>query len=203
MTKRRIRWTGILGTNGVLESHFDDGRETSSVRVASEWCVDDRASACSIPSWRLVYRHDADGGSLAGTKEALFDAVRRGFPLRLAWGFETQVDGRAITVEHSAEPVFVTIMNGADLFAQLPEHIAQASYFQPDKALFDNPAVMWRGLLGTNGNFDAVLVDRATGREVRRLPQRAAVAWFALAPAEACSPPPLKLAVPGGVRKSP
>jgi hypothetical protein len=198
-----LRWTGLLGTSGVLESHFDDGRDASTHQVASEWCIDDRASACATPAWRLVYRHDADGRALSGTKEALFDSVRRGYPLRLSWGFEASVEGRTIAVEHSAEPAFVTIMNGGDLFAQLPEHIAQASYFEPEKALFENPSVMWRGLLGTNGAFDAVFVDRATGREVRRLPQRAGVAWFALAPAEACAPPPLELAVPGGVRRSP
>jgi hypothetical protein len=203
MPEGRIRWTGILGTNGVLESHFDDGQETSSVRVANEWCVDERASACATPAWRLVYRHDADGQAIEGTKEALFDSVRRGYPLRLAWGFEASVEGRSISVEHSAEPVFVTITNGADLFAQLPEHIAQSSYFEPEKALFENPSVMWRGLLGTNGAFDAVFVDRATGREVRRLPQRAGVAWFALAPAEACAPDPLDLSIPAGVRRAP
>jgi hypothetical protein len=192
----------VLGTNGRLESHFDDGSETNAVRVASEWCIDERASACATPRYRLVYRHDADGTDVEGSKESLFEAVRRGYPLRLAWGFEAVVEGRTITVEHSAEPVFVTIMNGSELFAQLPEHIAQASYFEPEKALFDDPSVMWRGLLGTNGAFDAVFVDRATGNEVRRLPQRAGVAWFALSPEPACAPPPLTLAVPSGVRRA-
>ena len=203
MPKGRMRWTGLLGTNGSLESHFDDGSETNAVRVASEWCVDERASACATPRYRLVYRHDADGRALEGAKESLFEAVRRGYPLSLAWGFEAVVEGRTITVEHSAEPVFVTIMNGSELFAQLPEHIAQTSYFEPEKALFDDPSVMWRGLLGTNGAFDAVFVDRATGKEVRRLPQRAGVAWFALSPEPACAPPPLTLAVPGGARRAP
>ena len=199
-----LRWTGLLGTNGVLESHFDDGSDPSTHRVASEWCVDERASACAIPAWRLVYRHNADGQAMEGTKEALFDSVRRGYPLRIAWGFEGSVEGRTIEVEHSAEPVFVTIMNGGDLLRSFPSTSRSRSYFEPEKALFENPSVMWRGLLGTNGTFDAVFVDRATGREVRRLPQRAGVAWFALAPAEeACAPPPLNLAVPGGVRRAP
>ncbi len=88
-----LRWTGLLGTNGVLESHFDDGSDPSTHRVASEWCVDERASACAIPAWRLVYRHDADGQAMEGTKEALFDSVRRGYPLRIAWGFEGSVEG--------------------------------------------------------------------------------------------------------------
>jgi hypothetical protein len=159
-----------------------------------------RIAACS-PQWRLAYRHDADGHPLAGSKPALFDAVRRGYPLRLAWGFSREAE-RAIRLEHTAEPVFVSLIDDRELVVQVPEHIGQAAYHDVDKALFDRPSVMWRGLLATTGVFDAAFVDRATGAEVRRLPQRAAVAWFAYAPADACSPPPLTLAVPGGVRRA-
>jgi hypothetical protein len=37
--------------------------------------------------------------------------------------------------------------------------------------------------------------------ELRRLAQRARIAWFALAPEPACAPPPLELAVAGGVAR--
>jgi hypothetical protein len=62
---------------------------------------------------------------------------------------------------------------------------------------------MWRGLMGTDGSFDAVYVDRATGREVRRLPLRAGIAWFVLAPEPVCAQAPLVLAEAGGVRRAP
>ncbi|MGH8252238.1 MAG: hypothetical protein ACREVI_16365 [Steroidobacteraceae bacterium] len=157
--------------------------------------------SCSA-EWRLAYRHDADGRLLAGSRQALVDAVRRGAPLRLAWGFATGPGKQAVTVEHAAEPVFVTVMNGEQVFAQLPEHIGQASYSDPSAARFDRPSVMWRGLLGTDGSFDAVFVDRATGEVVRRFPQRAGVAWFAALPPPGCdAQAPLRLAVPGGVRR--
>lgn len=193
------RWTGLLGTTGTLAGHFSDGVEIPTVKVPSTWCV----AACPPPTWRLVYHHDADGKSLAGTKEALFDAVRRGYEIRFAWGASIAGPNGALSVEHSAEPAFVTIMNGSELFVQLPEHIAQASYVDPVKAVFEVPSVMWRGLMGTNGSFDAVYVDRATGKEVRRLPQRARIAWFALAPEPACAAAPIPLAVPGGVQRVP
>lgn len=197
----RQRWSGLVGTNGVLESHFDDGSEPRSVRVRSEWCVDPRATACHATQWRLVYRHDADGNALAGSKARLFDAVRRGQPIRLAWGMGATRDGERVSVEHAADPEFVTIANGVEVVAQLAEHIGQRSYNDPEGARFDDPAVMWRGIMSTRGTFDAVLVDRATGKEVRRLPQRAGIAWFGYAPAPACDPPPLEFAVPGGVRR--
>ena len=201
MPPGRERWTGLLGTNGMLEGHFDDGSDPTSTRVRTTWCVDSRAAAC-MPQWRLVYRHDADGRAIAGTRQALLDAVRRGAALRIAWGFSQVSDGQEVSAEHVAEPVFVTIMKGEHVFAQLPEHIGQESYVDPARARFDQPSVMWRGLMGSDGSFDAVLVDRATGKEVRRLPQRAGLAWFAQSPAPGCeSQEPLKLAVPGGARR--
>ncbi|MND09586.1 hypothetical protein D3C83_330400 [compost metagenome] len=58
--------------------------------------------------------------------------------------------------------------------------------------------------MGTDGTFDAVYVDRATGKEVRRFPQRAGLAWFAQLPSSACPmQAPLELASPGGVRAVP
>lgn len=86
---------------------------------------------------------------------------------------------------------------------QLAEHIAQTSYFDPAKGAFDSPSVMWRGLMGSTGSLDAVYVDRATGKEVRRLPQKAGIAWFALGSDEAsCDGSALTLAVPGGVKRA-
>ena len=200
MPAGRQRWTGLLGTNGRLESHFDDGSAPAVATVRSTWCVDPRAVSCA-PEWRLVYRHDADGKPLAGSKDALLAAVRSGAALRFAWGFAATSAGQPVSVEHVAEPVFVSVMRGEHVFVQLPEHIAQASYLDPAKARFDQAAVMWRGLMGTDGTFDAVMVDRATGKEVRRLPQRAGLAWFAqLAPAGCTAQPALELAVPGGAR---
>jgi hypothetical protein len=201
------RWSGIIGTNGFLESHFGDGTEPRQVKMGSTWCVDARAAAC-MPQWRLLYRHGPDGAPIDGSKRALVDAVRRGAPLRLAWGIETKLGARHLTLEHTAEPVFLSVIDGDEVFVQLPEHIGQAAYHEKDKARFDKPGVMWRGLMGSDGTFDAVFVDRATGQEVRRLPQRAGIAWFAELPAPECdaaqgpiTQAPVTLAIPNGVQR--
>lgn len=172
-----------------------------SALVLAGWPPATQAPACA-PEWRLVYRHDADGKPLTGARTALLDAVRRGAPVRFLWGFSaTGPGGKPIMVEHAAEPVFLTIMGGEHVFVQLPEHIAQASYFDAAAARFDTPSVMWRGLMGSDGTFDAVYVDRATGKEVRRFPQRVGLSWFAEQPPPGCpAQAPLELAVPGGVR---
>lgn len=153
--------------------------------------------------WMLVYRHDADGNPISGSKQELLDAVRRGAPIRFAWGFSIERDGGTLTVEHAAEPVFLSIIDGAEVVVQLPEHIAQAAYHDASSALFDDPAVMWRGLMTTQGVFNAVWVNRATGEEMRRHAQRAGLAWFAFQAADPdARQPPLELAVPGGVRRA-
>lgn len=196
----RRRWSAILGSTGTLTGHFDDGSAPTSTPVRSTWCLDPRAVSCA-PQWTMVYRHDADGRALEGTKQVLLDAVRRGAPLRVAWGFAAGTPDAPVSVEHTADPVFVTIMEGEHVFVQLPEHIAQASYHQAAAARFDRPGVMWRGLMGSDGTFDAAMVDRGSGAEVRRLPQRAGLAWFAEMPPPICeAQAPLRLAVPGGAR---
>lgn len=56
MPAKRKRWTGLIGTNGVLESNFDDGEETQPARVRSEWCVDPRAACAYAPETFCVGR---------------------------------------------------------------------------------------------------------------------------------------------------
>lgn len=158
-----------------------------------------RVSESGSPTWRLVYRHDADGGHLSGSKADLLAAIRAGAPVRIAWGVSVERDGRSLSVEHSADPVFLSIVNQSEVVVQLPEHIAQRSYVDDVSPGFDSPAVMWRGLMSTNGTFDAVWVDRATGTEVRRSSQKAGLAWFAWRSDGEDAQASLELAVPGGV----
>jgi hypothetical protein len=49
MPAKRKRWTGLIGTNGVLEGNFDDGEVAPRAQVRSEWCVDPRAACAYAP----------------------------------------------------------------------------------------------------------------------------------------------------------
>lgn len=192
-----VRWTGSLGTNGILESAFDPSAgEPRQIKLATKWCANVPRDCSS--AWRLAYEHDRDGKPLAGSKDALFDAVHRGYPVRITWGLRTS-DGK-ISVEHSSDTVFVTIMNGQEVVAQLPEHSSQSSYWNPKEASFDNAGVLWRAMMSTSGDFDAVWVDRGTGKETKHFPQRARMRWQVFAPPAECETAAApELAVAGGV----
>ncbi|GAB5415656.1 MAG: hypothetical protein Cons2KO_32590 [Congregibacter sp.] len=169
-------WRGSLGSDGTLEGRYSDNAEfPSDLHSRITWC----SALGGARPWVLLYKNSLDGQSLAGSKEALFAAIRSGQPIQVAWGFKASRNEESIAVEHLASPVFLSIVNEQEVSAQLPEHIAQQHYADIDSALFDDPAVMWRGLVTTTGSFDAIWVNRATGKTVRRYPQRAAFSWYA------------------------
>ncbi len=189
-------WRGSMGSNGRFEGLDENGRKfPEDIRSRIRWCM----AGNTAPSWALLYRNGPDGEAIAGSKDALFAAIRSGQPIQIAWGFSAERNGDTISIEHLAEPVFLSIINGSDVVAQLPEHVAQLAYVNPDRALFgDDPGTLWRGLMTTKGVFDAVWVNRGTGEMVRRYPQRAAMSWFAPAAPLLNTP---TIAVPGGVRR--
>lgn len=164
-------WHGLIGTTGVLQGRFERTGPVTATNVRSVWCS-------AAPAWRPVYRSGRNGESLAGSKQALLDAIRAGLPIRIGWGLEFEIDGDTRSVEHVAVPDFLTVVNGTDVVAQLPEHIAQQSYVDSAKSRFDDGAVLWRGLLSSTGQFDAIWVNRASGDVVRRMPQRAQLTWY-------------------------
>ncbi len=170
-------WHGLISSDGVLQGRLE-GEETASRRqVMTVWCPSESA-APSSPEWISVYRSGIRGEALSGSKDALLKAVRAGNPIRVGWGLKRERDGVVRSVEHTADPVFLTIVDETDIVVQLPEHVAQQSYWDMDKAFFDDASVMWRGVISTKGTFDAIWVNRATGELVRRSPQRAMFTWY-------------------------
>jgi len=183
-----VTWRGLLGSDGSLDGAFSDGRPIpGGARVAIRWCTT-APEPESDP--RIVFVNTMDGAPEQGSVAALIDAIRAGSSVQVGWGFEITARGRRYQVEHVAAPVFTSIIDGTQVVVQLPEHIAQQSYVDEATARFDSASVMWRGLLSTSGAFDAVLVDRATGAVVRRIPQRARMVWF-VSPAAGAGRAPL------------
>lgn len=190
-----VTWRGLLGSDGSLAGAFSDGRPIpGGARVAIRWCSTAREPD-SDP--QIVYVNSMEGTAEQGSVAALIDAIRAGRSVQVGWGFEITARERRYQVEHVAAPVFTSIIDGTQVVVQLPEHIAQRSYVDEATARFDSASVMWRGLLSTSGAFDAVLVDRATGVVVRRIPQRARMVWFV---GRATGSGGAPLSTPNGVR---
>ena len=113
--------------------------------------------------WRLVYEHDAEGKKVSGNKATLKEAIRNGKPVRVYFG-----GGR---VEHASDAYFLTIFQ-EEVFAQIEEIHSQHPSTEPLGVFFREPGQRWRAIIGTNGQF-AALMD---GGEPRT---RSSVArWF-------------------------
>lgn len=136
-------------------------------------------SACA--EWQLLYKNDREGQAIEGRIDDLIDAVRRGLPIRIAWGAARSNQPNSY-VEHVAEADFVTVASGQHVFVQIPEHIGQTSYWDTEFQDFNTPQVVWRGLLSTTGRFMAVFYNRSSGETIRRLPQKVVMSWYADVP---------------------
>lgn len=167
-------WHGLIGSNGVLQGRFAEREAVGRRNVHMLWC----SNRVPNPAWASVYRSGLNGEALEGSRDRLLSAIRAGQPIRIGWGMGRTRDGVRRSVEHVVAPDFVTITNESDVVAQLPEHIAQRSYWDADNAFFENGSVMWRGQVSTTGTFDAIWVDRGSGETVRRMPQRAVFTWY-------------------------
>ena len=153
--------------------------------------------ACRVPSWRFLFRNDARGNDAGGSRRHLLDALRRGSPLRVAWG-STEPDGRSVV--EFADVGFTSLMNGRDLVVQFQPAFIQTDYLDPAKAALRRPPLEWHGLMSTDGRFDAVMLDLQGDTVFRRLAQRTPMSWYALAPDPTCDDRPIpELAPPGAI----
>jgi hypothetical protein len=140
-------------------------------------------------AWSPVFKHDPQGRPLAGDKQQLIDAVRRGLSVHLAWGVRHPQDSTR-SVEQTALPVFLTVVDASEVFVQVAEHLAIADYWARESQGIADPRVTWAAVLGTTGTFNALWYNRATGELIRQLPQRVTITWYVEGrPATTASPP--------------
>jgi hypothetical protein len=141
-----------------------------------------------------VFANDARGRDVLGSREALLAAIRRGSPVRVGWSESSSSE--KWSVEEFSDAGFTSIMGGRDVVAQLDPALIQTNYVDATKAGLRSPAVEWHALMSTDGRFEAVMVDRETGKTARRLVQRTRMHWYVFAPPPDCDrreailPPP-------------
>ena len=141
----------------------------------------------------FVFANDGQGRDVQGSRDALLAAIRRGSPVRVGWSEASSAEGWS--VEEFSDAGFTNIMGGRDVVAQLEPALIQTNYVDPRKAGLRSPAVEWHAIMSTDGRFEAVMIERETGRTTRRLVQRTRMNWYVFAlPADCDSreaiPPP-------------
>ena len=152
---------------------------------------------CGPSAWIMVFRNDTLGRDAGGKRDDLLNALRRGSPIRVAWG---ELTPEGTSVVEFAEPIFTNLMGERDVVVQLPMALIQTDYVYATKALLRSPPLEWRALMSTDGRFDAIMTDRETGKIVRRLQQRAVMTWYAFGPPPGCDDRPVPpLAIRRGV----
>ena len=169
-----IEWRASMGTTGRVEGAFSNGQKMRSIPARIYWC----AAVTPDPVWTPVYKNGLNGEPLEGSKDDLLAAIRAGQPIQIGWGMARELNGAPVSIEHLAEPLFIRIGDDSNVVVQLPEHVAPKNYRGRESEFFGDSAALWRGLLSTNGTFDAVWANRTTGEVIRRSPQRAVMTWY-------------------------
>lgn len=132
------------------------------------------------PSWRLVFQNDLNGRTIYGSRVALANALKRGSPIRVAWG-EKMEDG-SNDVEF-ATPDFTSLINDSDVVVQFPMSMIQTDYLDAHKAILEtDPPIAWRALMSTDGHYHQFHHELATGKVTRVMYLRANMSWYAYVP---------------------
>ncbi|WP_444925296.1 hypothetical protein ACJJI4_12075 [Microbulbifer sp. TRSA002] len=137
--------------------------------------------------WQAVYRHDENGSPIAGSMDALIDGIRSGYSVRVGWGWEKNVEGSLIRLEHMAEPLFLTIIQEEFVSAVIAPHPLLDSYI--DRQTFGEGGHIWQCVLTSKGTFNAKVYNRASDELIRDLPQRQIMTWFLEYPAHFAGSP--------------
>ncbi|MEM8983594.1 MAG: hypothetical protein AAGC71_11245 [Pseudomonadota bacterium] len=136
--------------------------------------------------WVLQLANTADGDITDGSMEDLISTIRAGCQVRIAWGARRAADPSR-TIEHSAEPLWISIRSGETVTAQIGGFSANLSVLGEDPA--EHPRyerfggteqlTEWRADIGTDGSFNAVWFRAGTGEFIERIPQRHPMRWYA------------------------
>jgi hypothetical protein len=148
-------------------------------------------------TWHLVYQNDSLGRPIAGSKHRLIEAVKRGSPVRVAWG--EKLDDQTSDVEFST-PEFVTLVNDSDLVVQFPASMIQTDYMTAKKSMLKtDPPMQWRALMSTDGHYHQFHTELNATDVKRVMWLKTAMAWYVLAPENDKRPVP-DLALKNGIQ---
>ncbi|MEL7312582.1 MAG: hypothetical protein AAFN07_13805 [Pseudomonadota bacterium] len=154
-----------------------------SVLLLFQGCT---ATSDLVPSWHLQLAHDANGNVTDGSEQNLVATIRAGCQIRVAWGARRRADPQR-TIEHSAEPQWISVRDGQSVAAQIGGFTPNLSVFGEDPASHPRferfggteTLVEWRADIATDGSFNAVWYQPHSGTFVERVPQQHPMRWYA------------------------
>ncbi len=127
--------------------------------------------------WQTALRTLPDGTVIEGSKSELIDGLRKGYSLRVAWGWENGDK----QLEHVADPIWTNIINENEVIINLDPQVLSRIDWEKEYAHYEDSALHnyeWRVVISTNGSFDAVWYNRATNEIYRRMPQTHLMSWM-------------------------
>ncbi len=128
--------------------------------------------------WTAVYAHDENGKPTFGTIETLLNGLRKGYSVKIGWSWTRTISDSTVTLEHFAEPIFVTLIQEKNVSVIINAHPLLKNYIDIGKQHFDNPKNIWQCVLTTQGTFNAIVYDQSTGALVKDWPQRQKMIWY-------------------------
>jgi hypothetical protein len=128
--------------------------------------------------WKAVYKHDENGQVVDGTMDDLIEGIRKGYNVRVGWGWEKKLGDSLVRLEHMAEPVFLTIIQEKQVSVVIEAHPLLSSYIDIENQTIGEGSHTWQCVLTTQGEFNAQVHHRATGELIKNWPQRQRMTWF-------------------------
>lgn len=137
-----------------------------------------KADSKRLKGWAAVYSNNEKGEPTQGNIQDLINGLRKGYSVKVGWSWSRKIGDSTITLEHFAEPIFLSILQESHVSMVINPHPLLKNYIDINKQEFDNPNHIWQCVLTTQGTFNAIVYKQATGEMVNNWPQRHKMTWY-------------------------
>ncbi|MDT0608459.1 hypothetical protein [Croceitalea rosinachiae] len=133
--------------------------------------------ASSHNQWHLAYKNDSNGKTIFGSKQDLILAIRNGEKVRVGFGGRLRSDS-TLTIEHTFEAQFLTILNNKEVYAQMTPILGQNPLIEKDTTNILFRPTQWNIIVGTNGFSDRITLSLNKDSILSQNQRNMDVSWF-------------------------
>lgn len=133
--------------------------------------------AITNSGFKIAYKNDKEGRAIVGNKEDLIQNIRGGSEIKIGWGFK----GANHSIEHLSVPIWIAILDESEVIAHLDAQVLSKMDWENLSSNYSDSTLLhqeWRVVITTKGEFDAVWIDRNSGKLIKRRPQNHTITWF-------------------------